>query len=335
MRIAIVNDVPVSAEVLRRVVQLRKQHEVVWTARDGVEAVELCATDTPDLILMDLIMPKMDGVQATREIMAKTPCAILVVTCSVNENAKLVFEAMGAGALDAVDTPALGLDNLETVSAPLLAKIDSMDRLLGGGANGKSGTGWQGRSEAPLVAIGASAGGPSALAHVLGNLPKDFPSPIVIIQHVDELFAPSLVSWLRQHSKLPVKAADDGDVPLPGQVLMAARGDHLVFSCPRRLAYTAYPQDVFYRPSVDVFFDSIVRRWAGRVVGVVLTGMGSDGARGLKQLRDAGHPTIAQDKASCAVYGMPKAAAELGAAAQVLALDAIAPALRKLCVSPK
>ena len=338
MRVAIVNDMPMAAEALRRAVLLRKQDEVVWVAGDGNEAVELCLKDTPDLILMDLIMPKMNGVQATREIMTRCPCPILVVTVSVNENAKMVFEAMGAGALDAVDTPALGSADFEKVSAPLLAKLDSMRGLLGFKETRPAehrGEPVPLSSNVPLVVIGASAGGPSALAEVLGHLPKDFPSPIIIVQHVDEQFAPSLVGWLKQQSALPVKGACEGDTPMPGVALMAISGEHLVFVSPRRLGYRSDPKDVFYYPSVDVFFDSVARRWPGDVVGVLLTGMGRDGAKGLKQLRDAGFHTIAQNKESCAVYGMPKAAFELGAAVEVLPLTDIAAALCRCCVPQK
>jgi len=264
-------------------------------------------------------MPKVNGVQATRAIMKKCPCAILVVTGSVQENARMVFEAMGAGALDAVDTPALGLDNFDKVSAPLLAKLDSMRGLLGEREPQRQeprqvvpGSG--GSKEAPLVVIGASAGGPSALAEVLRNLPQDFPSPVVIVQHVDEQFALSLAGWLKQQSILPVKPAVEGSVLTAGEVLIAARSDHLILAGPRRLGYCAEPKEGFYRPSVDVFFDSVARRWPGQVVGVLLTGMGRDGAQGLKRLREAGFHTIAQDRASCAVYGMPKAAVDIGAA---------------------
>ena len=336
MRIAIVNDVPVAAEVLRRAVMLPKQHEVAWVAAEGAEALAMCLKDTPDLILMDLIMPKMNGVQATREIMKKCPCAILVVTLSVQENAEMVFEAMGAGALDAVDTPAVGLADFEKVSAPLLAKINSMSGLLGF----KDFPPPRPRPEspapkAPLIVIGASAGGPAALAEILGSLPKDFPSPIVVVQHVDEQFAPSLVNWLKQQCALPMRGACSGDIPVPGEVLMAIKDEHLAFASAQRLIYTSEPKEIFYRPSVDVFFESVARNWRGEAIGVLLTGMGRDGAKGLKALRNAGFHTIAQNKESCAVYGMPKAAIESEAAVEVLPLNAIAAALCQRSIKPK
>ncbi|MBI5685473.1 MAG: chemotaxis response regulator protein-glutamate methylesterase [Verrucomicrobia bacterium] len=334
MRIAIVNDMPMAVEALRRVVMGRSEHSIAWVAANGAEAVDACAGDVPDLILMDLIMPVMDGVEATRRIMAKTPCPILIVTVSVEINAAKVFAAMGAGALDAVDTPTLGMDNALAGAARLLDKIN----LLGRCATDLRGASRIDEARAPqpaghikpqLVAIGSSAGGPAALAALLAKLPLDFPAAVVIVQHVDQQFAASFAEWLNNQSTLPVRVAVDGDRPLPGKALVAGTNDHLALAQDGRLNYTAQPQDNVYRPSADVFFESVVQHWRSDAVGVLLTGMGRDGARGLKRMRDSGFHTITQDKASCAVYGMPKAAAQLGAAADILPLDQIAPALER------
>jgi len=178
-----------------------------------------------------------------------------------------------------------------------------------------------------LVAIGASAGGPVALGTILSQLPKEFPAAILVAQHVDAEFVPALVSWLARQCRLSVRTATQGDVPQPGTILIAAGEAHLVFSSPNRLAYTCLPADSAYRPSVDVLFKSILQHWPGRVAAVLLTGMGRDGAEGLRLLRVGGHYTIAQDRTSSAVYGMPKAATEMDAATEVLALDQIAPRL--------
>jgi two-component system, chemotaxis family, response regulator WspF len=327
MKIGIVNDLPMAVEALRRALALAPRHEVIWTANDGAEAVARCAQQRPDLVLMDLIMPGMDGVEATRRIMASTPCTILIVTVSVDTNTSRVFEAMGYGALDAVDTPSLGSGDLPAASAPFLAKIDTIARLVGDGARSRSPI--TGRtsptSRHALVAIGASAGGPAALATLLEGLPRSFPAALVIIQHVDERFVGGLAEWLRRHSALPVRLAEEGDRPLPGTVLLAGTGDHLALKAADRLGYTAEPRDYAYRPSVDVFFQSVGTLWPGRAIGVLLTGMGADGALGLKALRAKGHYTIAQDQASSAVYGMPKAAAAANAAVDILPLQRIAP----------
>src|SRR6266853_2403814 len=171
----------------------------------------------------------------------------------------------------------------------------------------------------PLVAIGASAGGPAALAKVLADLPADLPAPIVIVQHVDVQFAAGLADWLEHQTRLEVRVAREGDRPQPGTVLLAGGDNHLVFASATRLTYTREPAECSYRPSVDVFFKSANRFWPGDIIAIVLTGMGRDGAEGLLALRESGHHTIAQDKSSSAVYGMPKAAAELRAANDILA----------------
>jgi chemotaxis response regulator CheB len=174
-----------------------------------------------------------------------------------------------------------------------------------------------------LVALGASAGGPAALAKVLARLPPDFSAPVVIVQHVDAQFAPGLANWLGHQTRLRVRLAQEGECPEPGTALLAGQASHLIFASPTRLAYTRTPADCAYRPSIDVFFKSADRYWRGNVVAVVLTGMGRDGAEGLRVLRRHGHHTIAQDQSSSAVYGMPRAAAELQAAREILPLDRI------------
>ena len=331
MKIGIVNDLPIAAQALRRALALNPEHRVVWVARDGAEAVALCAGETPDLILMDLIMPVMDGVEATRRIMARTPCAILVVTSSVGANARRVFEAMGHGALDAVDTPVLGSGHgaagPRNGAAQLLAKIDGIGKLIAEDSGPRRTSAREVvslTSRRGLVAIGTSAGGPAALAQVLRGLRPDFRAAVVIVQHIDEQFASGMAKWLGEHCALPVRLAREGDAPTRGTVLLAGTSDHLVFKAVDRLGYTAEPSNHAYRPSVDVFFQSVCRWWPGEVVGVLLTGMGRDGAQGLKALRARGHYTIAQDQASSAVYGMPKAAAALDAAVDILPLARIA-----------
>ena len=335
MRIAIVNDLPLAAEAIRRVLAGSPAHQVAWIARDGAEAVRRCAEDRPDLILMDLIMPVLDGVEATRRIMASTPCAILVVTATVDGSFGRVYDALGAGALDAVNTPVLGGAEGAAGAAALLAKIAVIGRITGAGSVSP----WAAPAAAPLppaggdrwlFAIGCSAGGPAALAQLLRTFPAGFPAAFVVIQHLDESFAAGLAEWLGGQISLPVRIARPEDAPEPGLVLMPGRDDHLVLTPSGRLAYTSEPADYPYRPSVDAFLLSVARHWRARAAGVILTGMGGDGARGLKQMREDGFPTIAQDRASSAVYGMPKAAAEAGAAAQILPLDDIGRALCQL-----
>jgi two-component system response regulator WspF len=331
VRIGIVNDQPMALEALRRVLALRPDHSVIWAACDGAQAVAACVRATPDLVLMDLVMPGTDGVEATRQIMAATPCAILIVTASVGANSARVFDAMGYGAIDAVDTPVLGRGDLQEGAAAFLQKIDTVAKLVGTrrfipSADTFNDT-WIFTRRERLVAIGASAGGPAALTAVLSGLPKDFPAAVVIVQHVDARFAQGMADWLSRDSALPVRVATEGDRPAVGTVLLAGTNDHLRFISAERVGYSPEPRDQAYRPSVDVFFASVGVHWVGEAVGVLLTGMGRDGAQGLKALRDKGHYTIAQDQASSTVYGMPKAAASLGAAVDILPLERIAPRL--------
>jgi two-component system, chemotaxis family, response regulator WspF len=329
MKIGIVNDLPLAAEALRRAVGTKPDYEVIWIARDGAEAVAACANRLPDLVLMDLVMPVMDGVEATRRIMASTPCAILVVTASIGANTSRVFEAMGNGALDAIDTPTVATGQRNDGAAPLLAKIDSISKLIAFKAadtqvlRGNTAT-VSVLAPERLVAIGSSAGGPAALMSILSALPENFPAAITVVQHVDAQFARGLADWLNAESRLRVRIAEKGDRPEVGTVLVAGSNDHLVMVSGGRLAYTPTPSDYVYRPSVDVLFHSVCRHWSFEAVGVLLTGMGSDGAVGLKALRNKGHHTIAQDQASSAVYGMPKAAAKIDAATDILSLDRVA-----------
>jgi chemotaxis response regulator CheB len=280
---------------------------------------------------MDLMMPVMDGVEATRRIMAQTPCGILVVTASLDGHSAKVFEALGAGALDVVQTPVLSGSGQLQGTAALKFKLDSIGRLVSAD-NGQNNPRASALAESQqvsssgnrLIAIGASAGGPAALAAILGGLPPDFPAAIVIVQHVDPQFVPMMADWLNQQSALRVHIARQGDRPQANTALIAATNDHLVFMNSQSLGYSPEPRECCCRPSIDVFFESTVRHWKGEVTGVLLTGMGRDGAKGLRAMRDAGSLTIAQDSATCAVYGMPKAAAELGAAVSILPVNKIA-----------
>ncbi|ALK96418.1 chemotaxis protein CheB [Massilia sp. WF1] len=322
MRIGIASNMPVAADALREVLLASGEHRLAWVARTGVDAVRLCADLRPDLVLMDLDMPLLDGVEATRRIMANAPCAILIVTARPQENVGQVFRALGAGALDVVGTPVLpgqpGFD------AALLAKIRTIGKLVAGrpapvpvGAP----------HVARLVAIGASTGGPVALARLFAGWQPPPDTAAVVIQHIDSSFAARLVKWLGEQTSAKVAAIADGDHLAGGVVQVATTADHLRLAPGHRLRYDAHPRDELHRPSIDVFFRSVARYWERGGVGVLLTGMGRDGAAGLLAMREAGQSTIAQDEASSAVYGMPRAAAELGAAQHILPLDNISKAL--------
>lgn len=351
MKIGIVNDMRLACEALRRVISSTPGHDVVWTATDGDEAVRLAVKDRPDLILMDLIMPRVDGAEATRRIMSEAPCAILVVTSSVSGNMSKVYEAMSNGAQDAVDTPVLGPNGKLEGASALLQKIGVFEKLLNkpaiprlaparaeaSTARPPSGTlpanparppsgsfatiaapRETAGSRLPLVVIGVSTGGPATLATTLHTLPKSFAGCVVIVQHIDANFAAGLVTDLESKIHLPIQLASHGQEPTAGRAYLARTGEHLIMTPTRRLAYTREPRELAFRPSIDVFFNSVARNWPGPGIAIILTGMERDGAEGLLSLRRAGWYTIAQDPATCVVQSMPKAAIELGAVCKVL-----------------
>jgi two-component system response regulator WspF len=331
MRIGIVNDLSLAREVLRRLVLSVPGDSVAWVAEDGDEAVMKAVTDRPDVILMDLVMPRLNGVEATRQIMRRAPCPILVVTATLSGHYDMVIRAMGAGALDAVETPVMGPGGSVLNGEKLLARLEKLVTAL----EGMSGSSVvvphklnPGPADCPpLVVIGASTGGPDALAAVLGSLPAGFPAAVLVAQHIGAEFAPGLAQQLATRTVLPVRIAREGERPAAGTVLVAGSDDHLEVTPDATLRYTPEPRTCPYRPSADVLFASAGGCWPRLGVGVLLTGMGTDGAKGLLRLRALGWHTIAQDEATCVVYGMPKVAVEKRAAVEVMPLHQIGPTI--------
>ncbi|OQY59177.1 MAG: hypothetical protein B6245_08110 [Desulfobacteraceae bacterium 4572_88] len=351
MRIAIVNDLATARETLRQIILSVPGHEIAWMSHDGREAVQKNSTDTPDLILMDLTMPVMDGVEATRRIMNDSPCPILVVTATVDANAGKVFEAMGHGALDAVNIPMMG-DGAEAQRSRyvLLRKIHIVAKLRWVASDTisefrqfyKLGPYSEFDPVPPLVVIGASTGGPKALAEVISVLPENLNATLVIVQHVDEKFSAGLANWLDGQTPLKVQLAPEGGHPKINTIYVAGTNDHLTFTAGLTFSYIPEETDrerfqsaLYVRPSVDVFFKSVAKHWPGHCVrtgciAVLLTGMGKDGAEGLSVLRKAGWHTIAQDKSTSVVYGMPKAARDLNAAVEILPIKDIGPEILRI-----
>ncbi len=326
MKIAIVEP---SAQLVRAVERALAgaSHSVVWHTASGREALKRCASDPPEILLLGLRVSDIKPAELTRRLVANRNCAVVLMAGPDSELSS-AYDAMGAGAIDVVKTPSFD-DEGEVVGAELLrSKVRTAGRLLGHVSSGTLMAVQPSASPAlqpPLVAIGASTGGPQAILTLLSALPKPFPGAIVIVQHVDGEFSAGLASWLAETSGLRVELARAGSVPIAGMALLAGTEEHLVMAAGGSLRYTPTPRELAYRPSVDVLFTSLVQHWKTPGVAALLTGMGRDGAQGLKQLRQAGWLTIAQDEASSVVYGMPKAAAQLGAAARVLALVDIAP----------
>jgi two-component system response regulator WspF len=324
MRVAVVNDLRMAVEALRMVVCSVPGAEVAWVAEDGQRAVEKCKQDRPDVVLMDMLMPVMNGVEATRRIMQECPCPILVTTASVKDNVGHVYEALGHGAIDAVNTPVLGTGGSLEGAQELIRKITLVSRM---------GPQMQSAATAPcppqpkvdtaprtrsLVAIGSSTGGPQALREVLVELSRPLSYSVVIVQHLDMVFVPGLCQWLAKETNLPVRQAEAGETVPENTICLACTADHLVIDAKGRLQYVEQPRNNVYRPSADVLFASLVTAPLSTGVAVLLTGMGRDGACGLKSLQQAGWETIVQDEQSSVVWGMPGAAVRMGAANQIL-----------------
>ena len=354
-RIAIVNDLAMAREALRRVVATIPDATVCWVAADGEEAVSRARIDRADLILMDLIMPVMDGVEATRRIMKEAPCPILVVTATVEGNATRVYEAIGAGALDAVDTPRLGAEGthgeealVEKVGAiRRMAKTDGPRTAAAPPARPKPVTVATPPAvttaandaalptSATIVAVGSSTGGPQALATFLKSLPNPLPYAVVIVQHMDITFLPGLATWLSGQTGLNVQLAPQHGRPTAGSVMVAGKNMQMVLRQNGTLEYVPGDPDLIHRPSVDVFFESLAKSRSQTGAAVMLTGMGRDGAVGMKAMRDAGWRTFAQDRETSIVWGMPGAAVQAGAAEQILPLDQIGPAVHNALKQPR
>ncbi len=334
MRIAIVNDLRMAQELLRKAIALMPDASVAWIAADGAAAVAACKSDRPDLILMDMVMPVMDGAVATRAIMKECPCPILVVTSTIEGNLSLVYEALSAGAIDAVQTPQIGaggsitgIDALTRKSRIALAASATPVRARAfqdAPPNRATTDATRARTSTrtPLLAIGSSTGGPHALSIVLRDLTSHTTHCTVIVQHIDISYAAGLATWLSGQTKKSVRVAVEGDSVQPGLILLAATDDHLVIR-QGRVHYVREPVDEIYRPSVDALFRSLAGDASHIGAAVLLTGMGRDGAEGLRALRTSGWPTIAQDQNTSVVWGMPGAAVALGAAAQILPLELI------------
>jgi two-component system chemotaxis response regulator CheB len=304
--------------------------EVAALAEDGNAAASLARSLKPDVITMDLNMPDADGFSGIARIMAETPTPILVLTA--NREEAVGFRALSLGALDILEKPQATTD-LEEYGRLLRSRL----RLLAGvkvirhvrGLRERAAAAPRTAGRADLVVIGASLGGPRALATLLRGLPSTFPAPVAVVQHIADGFTEGLASWLASESRLEVREARDGDPLVPGRVLVAPTGRHLLVHDGQARLSDAPAVDTF-KPSVTPLFLSAARAYGRRVCGVILTGMGRDGADGLKAIKDAGGPTLAQDEATSAVFGMPRAAIELGAVDRVLPLDELPRALVEL-----
>lgn len=340
LTVVIVEDSPTVREFLVEALRSVGGFEVVETAADGETALEIVKRRRPDVVTMDVHLPGMDGFETTRKIMETSPTPIVIVSGSVDTREMAVgFRAIEAGALAILPRPqGLGspsylaeiqelASTLRTMSEVKLVKRWPQRRAT---LRAAAAVGIPSDGAARLVAIGASTGGPLALKTLLSGLSKDFPVPIAIVQHMSAGFGEGFVNWLSGATGFPLRVARDGDLLRPGQALVAPHGVHMTAESGLQVRFNNDPEENGMRPAVSQLFRSVARNFGSYAVGVQLTGMGKDGAWELKDMRDAGAETIAQDKETSVVHGMPGEAIRLGAAAHVLPIEAIAPALERL-----
>jgi two-component system chemotaxis response regulator CheB len=346
IKVLIVDDSAVVRKVLVEVLRAQKGIEVIGTAADPLFAMERMKVNWPDVIVLDVEMPRMDGVTFLRKLMQERPTPVVICSTLTEAGAPTTLEALAAGAVTFITKPKLGLqDFLAGAAAEITAAIRSAasanvrrraaprpagvhapvappkhtaDVILAPG-NGRA----MSRTTERIVALGTSTGGTQALEQVLSALPAVTPG-IVIVQHMPPVFTATFAARLDSLCQITVKEARNNERVTPGQALIAPGGKHMILQRSGAQYYVEIregPPVCRHCPSVDVLFRSVAKVAGPNALGVIMTGMGDDGARGLKEMRDAGAHTIAQDEASCVVFGMPKEALKLDAAERVLALD--------------
>jgi two-component system chemotaxis response regulator CheB len=343
--VLVVEDSRVEREVLLHVLESDPGVRVVGTASDGAEAVEMVARFRPDVVTMDLVMPRMNGIDATRRIMETTPVPVVVVSGNWGcEEVARASEAFAAGALagvrkprgpEASDYEELRGDLLRTLRQMAGVKVVRRWRRTRGGDASPALPLERPRDGLKVVAVGVSTGGPPALEAMLRRLPETFPLPILIVQHIAEGFVDGLTEWLRRASRLGVQLAENRCLPRGGQVYLAPDGVHMGIDSSGRIVLERSAPEHSQRPSASYLFRSVAAACGGRAVGALLTGMGRDGARELRELRDLGAVTVAQNAESCVVFGMPAEAIRLGAARHVLPPEGIGDLLCALTGVPR
>ena len=341
IRVLVAEDSQVTRMLLVHLLNSDPRMQVIGAVHDGQAALDfLDGGDRPDVIVMDIHMPRLDGFEATRRIMESRPLPIIICTATADpQDVAVAFRSMEAGAVACVEKPVaagsdfeLKLDNLlQTVR--LMSEVKVVRRWhrpatspAKPAPNGMA-VPHVGAAGIRLIGIGASTGGPPVLQTILSGLPKDFPVPLLIVQHIARGFLPGMVEWLSETSGMRVHIASHGTRPLPGHAYVAPDDFHLAAAAGGQMVLAREDAESGLRPAVAYLFRSLADSYGPSAVGVLLTGMGRDGAAELKRMKDRGAHTIAQDRDSSIVHGMPGEAIELGAATQILAADRIAGAL--------
>jgi two-component system, chemotaxis family, protein-glutamate methylesterase/glutaminase len=351
IKVLVVDDSWVIRELLTHLLGGDPEIQVIGTAGNGEEALAALAREKPDVITMDIHMPKLDGLETTRRIMQTQPVPIVIVSASGNpDSVATTFEALDAGAVAVLEKPrGMGHPDHDEMARKLIQTVKLMSevkvvrrwaRSQAGKTAVPSGAAPAGdppraASRPRLVAIGASTGGPPVLQTILKALPGDFPVPLLVVQHIAAGFLEGMREWLSQTTGFPVHIAAHGEIPLPGHVYLAPDDAHMGVDRSGRIFLGREEPENGLRPSVGYLFRSLAGSIGAEAVGVLLTGMGKDGAPELKSLREKGAVTIAQDEKSSVVHGMPGEAIHLGAAAYVLPPEKIGAMLASLAAKGK
>lgn len=342
VKVLIVDDSAFMRSALANMLSSDPEIQIVGSARDGLEAIEKVVQLKPDIVTMDVEMPRMDGIAALRHIMANTPVPVIMLSSLTSEGAQITIEALELGAVDFIPKNLSDLSlNILRLKEILIDKIKQLARKgiprrmvrpavrpAHATAVAPSVVRTTGDRRVGVVAIGTSTGGPKALQEILPALPKDFPVPIIIAQHMPPSFTGPFAERLNQLSKLEVREAKEGDALRPGLALIAPGGGHMRVTRKRTLetvvTISEDRENFIYRPSVDALMASVAEFFPGRALGVMLTGMGNDGMKGMIEMKKTGARIFAQNEESCVVYGMPKAVVDAGIADKVLAIEEIA-----------
>jgi len=350
IRVLVVDDSAFMRKVLHEIIASDPQLDVCGEARDGRDAVEQSETLKPDVISMDINMPRMDGLEATEIIMSRNPRPILIVSSESREGAEITLKALQLGAIDFVGKPSGGIDlDMSSVRDELCRKLKmaakvrvvrtatrarapqeneaapaQVERLPAPVPPPARGTG-----KFPIVVLASSTGGPATLMKLVPQFPRDFPGAVVLVQHMPGNYTGQFSKQLAQAAQIRAKEAEAGEIIVPGQLYVCPGACHMRVSTTGRVVLDDGPRINGYRPCADLTFESAAEFFGANTVAVVLTGMGNDGAKGVQAVKAAGGHVIAQDESTAVIFGMPQEAIKTGAVDQVLALETIFAAIEK------
>lgn len=342
IKVLLIDDSSLVLGILKKILKNSNEVEVIGIASNGKEGIQKVKELNPDVVCTDLMMPVMNGLEFTKELMQSQPKPILVVSSGLEgQDQSNVFQILEAGALEVFPKPHGGSEkDYEDIRPKLESKIKLIhsipvfkkraSRMLEMENSQKSEKVSEKSKSIRFLVVGSSTGGPNALQKILERLPEYFPVPVICIQHISDGFIQSLVTWLNQSSKLKVKIMEEEEVPIPGKVYFPKDHRHLVMNSEGRLKESREISTNGHTPSINITFQSFASHFGSSTLGVILTGMGDDGANGLLSIKNKGGRTIGESAETCVVYGMPRVAKEIGAVEFQLPLEKIADKIMSL-----